>query len=133
MSSWFADTFFFLALLNREDEAHSRAVEIISRLRTDLLTTVWVLVEVADGVSAPEHRSSFVALMTFLRSHKRVTILPADQEVFDEGFELYAQRQDKAWSLTDCISFVVMKQHGVTEALTGDRHFEQAGFTTLLR
>jgi predicted nucleic acid-binding protein len=44
----------------------------------------------------------------------------------------YESRPDKAWSLTDCISFVVMNQHGLTEALTGDHHFEQAGFTALL-
>jgi predicted nucleic acid-binding protein len=53
--------------------------------------------------------------------------------LFDQGFELYARRLDKDWSLTDCISFVVMREHGLTHALTGDHHFEQAGFRILLK
>jgi uncharacterized protein len=59
--------------------------------------------------------------------------VPPGQELFDQGVELYAARTDKQWSLTDCISFVVMRQYRVTEALTGDRHFEQAGFTAMLK
>ena len=55
------------------------------------------------------------------------------QDLFDAGVELYVRRPDKAWSLTDCISFVVMREHGMNEALTGDRHFEQAGFIALLK
>lgn len=50
-----------------------------------------------------------------------------------DGIRLYEQRRDKQWSLTDCISFVVMKREGLTEALTGDHHFEQAGFVALLK
>ena len=46
----------------------------------------------------------------------------------EEGLGLYESRPDKEWSLTDCISFVVMKKEGIVEALTEDRHFEQAGF-----
>ncbi len=50
----------------------------------------------------------------------------------DEGWMLYSQRPDKDWGLTDCISFAVMTQEGITQAFTSDRHFEQAGFTKLL-
>ena len=57
----------------------------------------------------------------------------ADSFYFDEGVRLYVARPDKDWSLTDCISFVVMRERGITEALTGDRHFEQAGFVALLK
>jgi hypothetical protein len=60
------------------------------------------------------------------------TIIGPDQYWFDAGMELYADRPDKDWSLTDCISFVVMQERGITDALTGDRHFEQAGFRALL-
>jgi predicted nucleic acid-binding protein len=49
------------------------------------------------------------------------------------GIQLYDSRPDKQWSLTDCISFVVMQDRGIVEALTGDHHFEQAGFTALLK
>jgi predicted nucleic acid-binding protein len=53
--------------------------------------------------------------------------------LFETGVSLYASRTDKEWSLTDCISFTVMSQYGIRDALTGDRHFEQAGFRALLR
>jgi hypothetical protein len=60
-------------------------------------------------------------------------IIPAEPQLYEEGIALYRARPDKDWSLTDCISFVVMKARGITEALTGDHHFEQAGFVALLK
>jgi hypothetical protein len=68
-----------------------------------------------------------------LRSDPEMTIVPAEQRLFDKGIELYARRRDKAWSLTDCISFVAMKEMRLREALTGDHHFEPAGFRALLK
>ena len=133
MNAWFADSFFFFALLNPEDEAHSRAMDIINRLQTDLITTAWVLTEVADGLASADNRGRFIALLQFLRSNKHAILLPLDQSTFDRGVELYAERPDKDWSLTDCISFVVMREHGLKDALTGDHRFEQAGFKALLK
>jgi predicted nucleic acid-binding protein len=78
-------------------------------------------------------RESFPRLLAALRADPACITLPATQDVFDAGVELYARRPDKAWSLTDCISFVVMQEHDIREALTGDRHFEQAGFIALLK
>jgi hypothetical protein len=74
----------------------------------------------------------FVRLVETLRADPACTIVPPSPELFNAGLSLYAERSDKGWTLTDCISFVVMQQYGITEALTGDRHFEQAGFTPLL-
>lgn len=71
--------------------------------------------------------------MEILRADPNATIAPPSQTLFDQGLEFYADRPDKGWTLTDCISFVVMQQHGISQALTGDRHFEQAGFQALLR
>jgi hypothetical protein len=130
---WFADAHFFIALLNKRDRDHPRALAIIHDLTTDLLTTPWVLAEVADGVAARDTRGGFLRLLKLLRSHRLVTIKPVEQADFDLGVELYAQRGDKDWTLTDCISFVLMRQRGITEALTGDHHFEQAGFVPLLK
>ena len=62
-----------------------------------------------------------------------MTIVPAEQGLFDRGAALYAERPDKAWSLTDCISFVIMQDHGLRDAPTGDHHFEQAGFNLLMK
>jgi predicted nucleic acid-binding protein len=64
-----------------------------------------------------------------LRASATVTILPPDAVLFDDGLRLYSARADKAWPLTDCISFAAMQRAGITHALTGDRHFVQAGFT----
>jgi predicted nucleic acid-binding protein len=128
----FADTYYFLALLNKNDAAHSKAVALSKKLPSPILTTAWVLTEVADALSMPEFRAKFVQLHAALRADIQCTIVPPSQSVFEAGVALFAERPDKSWTLTDCISFVVMRKHAVTEALTGDRHFEQAGFVALL-
>jgi len=68
-----------------------------------------------------------------LRADPLTEILAADHNLFERGADLYARRQDKSWILTDCISFVVLTERGLTEALTGEHHFEQAGFRALPR
>ena len=68
-----------------------------------------------------------------LRRREDVVLLPSSRELFDRGLQLFSDRPDKEWSLTDCISFVVMGERSLTEALTSDHHFEQAGFTVLLK
>jgi uncharacterized protein len=97
------------------------------------VTTDWVLTELADGLADPQNREICCEFIEGLRARADVTIIEAHRELFDAGLRLYAERQDKHWSLTDCISFVAMQQKGMTEALTGDRHFEQAGFVRLLK
>ncbi len=129
----FADTFFYLALLDSRDSAHERAVSATQDLNSITVTTAWVLLELANALSAPENRRIFVDFLNKARANPSVFIYEAEKGLFDGGVELYNERPDKNWSLTDCISFVVMKQEGITEALTGDRHFEQAGYKALLR
>jgi predicted nucleic acid-binding protein len=129
----FADTYFLLALLNERDGAHARATEWWERLRDDdITTTAWVLVELADGMSRGQSRNVCAGFIGELRSAQTIRIIEPDAALLWRGFELYRQREDKEWSLTDCISFVVMGDEGLTDALTGDRHFEQAGFKALL-
>ena len=129
----FADSFVFLAMLNPQDRKHKTAVEALHTPAKPLVTTGWVLAELADGLCASKSRSLFVRLEARLRGHPLVTIVPADQQSYQSGLDLYRSRPDKDWSLTDCISFVVMQERGITEALTGDHHFEQAGFVALLK
>ena len=81
----------------------------------------------------PTCRDRFVALCQALQGDVRVAIEPTTDALFESGLRLYAARLDKEWSLTDCISFAVMRERGIQEALTGDRHFEQAGFRLILR
>jgi len=128
----FADTFYFLALLHLGDIAHARALSLSQTSSDLLLTTTWVLTEVADALAVPGMRESFPRLLATLRGDPACTIIPPTLTLFEQGVELYAERPDKGWSLTDCISFVVMRQQGITQALTGDHHFEQAGFRALL-
>ncbi len=104
-----------------------------ARVARTLITTAWVLAEVGDAMAKPANLRLFVQLVSKLQSSPSVTILPGSDELFDWGLELYRSRPDQAWSLTDCISFAVMKHYGLTDALTRDHHFEQAGFTAMLR
>ena len=78
------------------------------------------------------HRTLFLELEREIRLDEQSSVIPASRALQDRGLELYRQRPDKDWSLTDCISFVVMQDHDITDALTADRHFEQAGFVPLL-
>jgi predicted nucleic acid-binding protein len=129
----FADTFYYLALLNPRDLSHAEASAVGAGLSGRLVTTAYVLIEVADALAAPRDRPRFLALQETLEAVPSVTIVPASDDLFRRGVDLYRQRSDKDWPLTDCLSFVVMNEHGTIEALTGDRHFRQAGFLPLLR
>ena len=115
----FADAFFFMAVLSKSDLAHARALAYLRpRLSLPLLTTAWVMTEVADGLAQPQHRAAVVRLPTKLRENPAVEIIPPDLGLFDRGFDLYTRRPDKGWSLTDCISFVVMTDRGLTTSAT---------------
>jgi predicted nucleic acid-binding protein len=135
MRSVFADSFFFFALTNPNDPAHFRATEFIKTYSGMLVTTGWVLTELADGWAKPTQRAYLVLVPLLAKRHANpnARIEPLTDALFSEGIRLYGQRLDKDWSLTDCISFVVMQRDGIIEALTGDHHFEQAGFVALLK
>ncbi len=132
MKPVFADTAFFLALVNPRDQYHRSAMELNTQLKIPLVTTAWVLLEFANAVSASHGRKNFELVLTALRNQSDAKIVAPDSDLFERGCNFYISRPDKEWSLTDCISFVVMDREGLAEALTADRHFEQAGFKTLL-
>lgn len=132
MSVWFADSHYYLALLNRHDQDHERAIQF-SRRAKSIVTTQWVLMEVGDGLAAPNRRPRFVQLLNTIATRTDVEIVPASDELFRRATALYAERLDKDWSLTDCTSFVAMQLRGLRAALTADHHFEQAGFVALLK
>ena len=133
MTDVFADTYYFLARLSQRDAAHERTVEISRQITGRIVTTSWVLTEVADALNAPHQRKLAVMLYETLLADSCVTIVPPAQGIYERGWQLYRERMDKSWSLTDCISFVVMSDMNLREALTGDKHFEQAGFVALLK
>lgn len=133
MKTVFADAFYFVGLLNRADQHHAKVVAAARQLRSDLLTTEWILAEFADALAESASRRLVPQFIRDLEADSKVKIIRADTELFQRGLQLYQARPDKDWSLTDCISFVVMEDEGVREALTGDEHFGQAGFTALLK
>jgi predicted nucleic acid-binding protein len=134
MIAVFADTYYFLALLSPSDKGHSQATAYTKAFTGRMVTTGWVLTELADALAAtPRGRAEFLATRADLLADPDARIVPCDDALMEEGIRLFSQRLDKQWSLTDCISFVVMQREGLREALTGDHHFEQAGFMALLK
>jgi predicted nucleic acid-binding protein len=133
MKRAFADTSFYVALANPGDSLHQAAIRLSAERRGLMVTTDFVLVELGNWLSRSDDRPVFAGLLTQLRTDPRTTIVPATRRMVEAGCELYLQRPDKDWSLTDCISFAVMEERSIRDALTADRHFEQAGFSVLLR
>ena len=132
MKRVFADAWFYIALLDADDQGHERAAAWSCDFEGKIITTRWVLVEAANSLAAPTLRKAMAAFLARIESDPDVRIVTDSDGLYPRGLALYAARPDKEWSLTDCISFVVMADEGLTEALTGDHHFEQAGFTALL-
>ncbi len=133
MRSIFADSFYYFALLNERDPAHEEAAAFVRTFHGLMVTTGWVLTELGDGLASPANRPAFLTAVDEIRAVQNTIVIACTDELFEAGVSLFRQRPDKYWSLTDCISFVVMKREGITEALTGDKHFEQAGFVALLK
>lgn len=132
MKPVFADTSYFLALLGPADQHHGQAVAWSRTLRRPLLTTEYVVLEVGNSLIRGADRVLFVEFFARLRTDPRTEVVPAVAEWLNRGVELFTARADQSWSLTDCISFSVMARRDLTDALTADRHFEQAGFRALL-
>jgi len=133
MNRVFADTSYYIALMGERDQHHAAAVAHAQAFFGEVITTDFVLLEVGNWLSRTADRAVFLRLFEMLETDSQTTVMPATRELFDAGRSLFARRMDKDWSLTDCISFAVMHQQGLTEALTADHHFKQAGFVVLLR
>ncbi len=128
----FADACYYFALLMERDQYAEQARNFTQDYSGGFVTTTAVLTEVGNSLARTGQRSCFVPLFDFLTSSSEVDIIHASSEEWDRAARLYDERPDKSWSLTDCLSFIVMQDRELQEALTADRHFEQAGFTILL-
>ena len=129
----FVDTGYLLALLNPRDELHERAQAWAGSVSESLLTTEYVLWELVNSLSMPIDRPKAHMAAEAIRNDPSWEYLSATQDLFEAGLQFHRDRKDKAWSLTDCISFHVMSQRRIPSSLTYDHHFEQAGFVALLR
>jgi predicted nucleic acid-binding protein len=136
MAEVFLDAAYAIALSALNDQHHKRAVEFAEQMETAatrLITTRAVILEIGNALSKVRYRQAAIALLEALEQDKNVEIVPLSEGLYAQALQLYQNRPDKEWGLTDCISFVVMQDRGLTEALTTDEHFEQAGFRALLR
>jgi len=132
----FLDTAFAIALSVESDEHHNRAVELSEQLeieQTQLITTVAILLEIGNALSKRRYRQAAIELLNALEQDPQVEIVSISDELFRQSFEMFSNRPDKDWRLIDCLSFIVMQERDLTEALTTDEHFEQAGFSSLLK
>ena len=133
MTLQFVDTYYLLALVNSRDKDHAAAIQHSQGRTVGLLTTTWVLVEFADALCAVDTRGRAAQFIRGFRGEPFVEVVPPTGKQFERAMVRYEQRTDKDWSLTDCLSFLVMEERGITDALTADHHFEQAGFRALMR
>lgn len=132
----FLDTNGWIAILNASDTLHAPALSAwreINAQRRTLVLTDWIIAETGNGLARTAARSGFSRAVEIVLSSPRVTVVHVDHDLLRRAVRLYADRADKGWGLTDCASFEVMRQMRITDALTSDHHFEQAGFVSLLR
>ncbi len=135
MKKVFADTSGWLALVIKSDFLHGKAVEVYQKLLNqnfNFVTHDGILLEVGNGLSSVKARNTALRLKEKIENSKRIELVSLSPELIEAGWNLYAERPDKDWGIIDCVSFVVMQRHGITEALTADQHFEQSGFIKLL-
>ena len=131
----FADTYYWIALLNDRDQGHAAARAISQTLpQPGIITTQEVLSEVLTYFCAHgrQVRQTVAAYIRQILTDPAITVHPQSFQSFLSGLALYEARPDKKYSLTDCISMLVMRQEAITEVLTNDDHFKQEGFTILL-
>src|SRR5438093_4513482 len=98
MTQLFADTSFFVAFLNPEDEQHAAAVEYVQTHPDQMVTTQWVLAELGNFLSKGPTRRLFAPFVRRLQQEQTVTVVEADDGVFQHALDLYGRRRDKAWS-----------------------------------
>jgi predicted nucleic acid-binding protein len=131
----FADAVYWVAITHRKDQWHARAVQVSQQLgAVTLVTTDEVLTEFLNhfGAYGDQMRAQAVDTVRDLFNDPAVLVVPQSRRTFLAGLALCEARQDKEYGLTDCISMATMRQEGLTEVLTHDRHFTQEGFTKLL-
>ena len=132
----FLDTAYAIALSSPNDLFHQRAVQLVDELKsagTRLVTTRAILLEIGNALSKQRYRRAAVILLDSLEIDPHVEIIPLSEQLYVRASQLYRERPDKEWALTDCVSFIVMEDRGINEALTPDEHFQQAGFQALMR
>jgi uncharacterized protein len=131
----YVDAAGWIALVNRRDDLHTKAVRIYKQRlqeQCQFITASVVLLEVRNWLSPAPLRGLAIDLRHRIEQSSRIEVSHVTPELYAEGWQLYNNRLDNDWGIIDCISFVRMRERNLTEALTSDHHFEQAGFKVLL-
>jgi len=134
-NSVFLDTSFLIALVIAKDEHHRRAFDLANQIeetKTEIVTTQAVILEIGNALSKLKYRQSVVGMIERLESDPNISIVSLTNGLYNQAFKLFRNRPDKEWGLIDCVSFIVMREQEITDALTADEHFIQAGFRALL-
>ena len=120
--------------MSTRDEHHDDAVRAADQYASHpYVTTRPILLEIGNALSGLGHRDVAASYLTAVEDEPSTEIVPLSEDLFRRGFDLYRERPDKSWGLTDCISFVVMRDRDIRSALTADSDFEQEGVRALLR
>jgi len=136
MARVFADTGYWIALLNPRDDLHHKATAVArDHGLGQIVTSEMVLTEFLNSFSdyGPRLRQAAARAVASFRDTSQIVIVPQTTLLFERALKRYQDMSDKSWSLTDCSSFLIMEEERLASALTHDRHFAQAGFQTLLR
>lgn len=132
----FVDTSAWLALVNKSDTAHYKARMVRDSLlkdQTQFVVTNYVMLEIANALGRTPHKETAVKLINIIEMSDNIQIVEINKGIYKVAWQVYSTYLDKDWSLTDCTSFEVMKEKGITQAFTTDKHFEQAGFEILMK
>ncbi len=135
MKPIFVDISGWIGLVNISDSLHESASSSYHSNYVDgcyFVTHSGIMLEMGNSLSSVRLRTSALGLKQKLEKSERVEIVEIDQNLYQAGWNLFSERPDKEWGIVDCISFELMKRMDISEALTADRHFEQAGFIKLL-
>jgi len=132
----FLDSAYAIALAAPNDECHIRASELAGEItgrNVRVVTTDAVVLEIGDALSKPRYRDAAATLIASILTDRLIEVVPLTPVLVRRAFDLFRQRPDKGWGLTDCVSFIVMTDRQIHRALTTDEHFEQAGFVAMLK
>lgn len=132
--TYFMDTSYVLALYDKKDKYHSKANELKKSFNDSdkFVLSDAVILEIGNGLSEPKFRNDVTSFITEIRSSTNFRILHLSKRILQGGLNIFSSYQDKYWGLVDCISFFIMKEQNISNALTADSHFKQAGFIAQL-
>ncbi len=135
MTKVFLDTAYAIAITTPSDSFHTKACQLAIWLEQNKISTVTtraVLLEVGNALSKRRLRHKAVQLLTLVEQDSTIEVIPLSDDLYTRALTLFKNRPDQEWGLVDCVSYVVMQDQGITQALSADKHFQQMGFRALL-